>query len=265
MGSSEAESASAVEVEDWWQSFYDEAFAEVVLDIGEDARAAETAAGLWRLLRLHPGATVFEQGCGLGRVSIPLSRLGVRVVGVDLVPEYIARADAAAGAEGLPCRFVAADAFVYCPEQPCDAAFNWWSSFGYASDDERNLEMLRRAWEAVRPGGYFALDYYSVPRLLREFQDRVMLTYRTRAGEFAVTREARTDFRTGMIEQAWHYVDPRGLAHRKHSRTRMYMPHELCALLRRAGFRNPELFEDAAGNPFSLDSSRCVVIAQRGG
>ncbi len=249
---------------DWWEGFYDDTFADVVMAIAEDdAGATEAAEFLVRKLELRAGDTVFDQGCGLGRMSLPLARLGMRTIGVDLAANYIRRAEEQARAAELSCEFYVGDSFRFLPERPCDGAFNWWSSFGYASEDARNREMLRRAFEALRPGGRFALDYYSTPRLLREFQPAVRLRYGTRYGETEVTRAATPDFLTGMIEQVWSYTAPDGREHRKTSRTKMYLPHELRRLLESCGFVEVELYGAVDGRPFTLDCSRCILVARK--
>jgi len=248
---------------DWWISFYDDSFADVVMDTGEDETARRTAELLAQRLALPPGAAVLDQGCGQGRLSLPLARRGFRVVGVDLSPEYVRRAAERAESADLPCKFYAADAFDFVPDEACDGAFNWWSSFGYAEEDERNLQMLRRAWEALRPGGRFALDYYGAPHLLRTFSAELRLQYRTRSGSAEVLRTGRLEFATGMLEQEWRFADRKGAEQRRCSRTRLYMPHELCALARRAGFVDPEVYSDLEQAPFTLASPRCVLLARK--
>ena len=44
----------------------------------------------WRNLALNSGGTVLELGCGTGRVSLPLARAGVPLVGVDRSPAMLA-------------------------------------------------------------------------------------------------------------------------------------------------------------------------------
>jgi ubiquinone/menaquinone biosynthesis C-methylase UbiE len=248
---------------DWWAKFYDDTFADVVMATGTDATAEQSATFLIEKLGLQPGETVFDQCCGIGRMSHPLARRGIRVVGVDLIPEYIRRAEREAVAEELSCEFHVGDAFTFRPEPPCDAAFNWWSSFGYVPEDRRNVQMLRRVWESVKPGGKFALDYYNGPRLLREFQERIEFRYRTELGEFPVVRSATIRFESGMIDQEWRYRGPDDREHVKHSTTRIYLPHDLVNLLRTAGFEHVKLYGGYDGSPFSLESPRCILVARR--
>lgn len=44
---------------------------------------------------------------------------------------------------------------------------------------------------------------------------------------------------------------------------RAYMPAELVALFRAAGFVNIELFGSIAGAPFARTSRRCIVVGQK--
>jgi ubiquinone/menaquinone biosynthesis C-methylase UbiE len=62
-------------------------------------------------LRLWPGASVLDLGCGVGRWSRLAARRGAQVVGVDLSPTMIAEARRRAGDEQISanCRFFTAD------------------------------------------------------------------------------------------------------------------------------------------------------------
>jgi SAM-dependent methyltransferase len=66
---------------------------------------------LRRWLRVWPGATVLDIGCGVGRWSRRLAARGARVTGIDLSPTMIAQARRRAEADGVAdlCRFEAQD------------------------------------------------------------------------------------------------------------------------------------------------------------
>src|SRR5829696_4900455 len=46
----------------------------------------------WRNLAAHAGGSVLELVCGTGRISIPVSRAGVSVTGIDRSAEMLAHA-----------------------------------------------------------------------------------------------------------------------------------------------------------------------------
>src|ERR671919_1309651 len=56
-------------------------------------------------LGLGPGQRVLDVGCGPGRHALALGRLGIEAVGVDLSPDFVELARAAAADEELPATF----------------------------------------------------------------------------------------------------------------------------------------------------------------
>lgn len=249
----------------WWTRFFDFTYAEfgLVPASEEDENRREQAADfLAQVLRFQPGQTVLDQCCGVGRMSIPVARRGVRVIGVDLAAGYADAARAAAEKEQLDCAFYAADAFEFVAPEPCEAAFNWFTSFGYHRDDRENVRMLARAFESLVPGGRFALDYVSVPRVFRVFHGHPAAHQR---GEVWVIEEPAVDFEAGMIRTRWTFLHPDGRRETRRVEIRTYMPNELMALLRQAGFSDLELFGSTAGEPFDRLSRRLIVAGRRPG
>jgi 2-polyprenyl-3-methyl-5-hydroxy-6-metoxy-1,4-benzoquinol methylase len=62
-------------------------------------------------LRVQPGTTVLDAGCGVGRWSLLLARAGAQVTGVDLSPTMVSEAGRRAAALSLAarCRFQTGD------------------------------------------------------------------------------------------------------------------------------------------------------------
>jgi SAM-dependent methyltransferase len=249
--------------ESWWTSLYDDLLAEVLLERAGGPEVEATVDFLERALELPPGSTVFDQCSGIGSLALPLAARGHRVVGVEQAPAYAARARAEAEARGLPCRFVAGDAFLAGPGEPCQGAFNWWTSFGYALDDRKNTEMLARAFEALVPGGVFVLDTMNLPGVLRGFREHEVTRRATPRGAVVLLRESRVDTAAGALRKRWTYFLPDGRRVEHRSQVRLYLPHTLADLCRGAGFGGVELYGSIAGAPLDLDSPRCIVRARR--
>jgi SAM-dependent methyltransferase len=250
----------------WWERFFDGAFAELWLsddDAGERERRTD---GLMRVLGLRAGSRLFDQCCGVGRVAVPLVARGVHVEGVDGVASYVARARARC--EGLPAgtlgrgRFECGDARTYVPAVRCDAAINWYTSFGYSDDDAANTTMLARVWDALRPGGLFALDYPDMERVRACFQPRSERTRDTPSGRFVAVREAHLDERRGMLVDRWTFVAPSGETRTRAGETRLYSGAQLHALLRSAGF---VVLSQVAPRDvgYAEDAGRCILLARR--
>jgi SAM-dependent methyltransferase len=105
-------------------------------------------------LALRSGERLLDVACGTGGVALRAARAGADVVGVDLSPDQLAKARAAAELEGLAISFVAGD----CQELPfADGEFDVVvSAFGaiFAPDHVRAAGELVRV---CRPGGRLAL------------------------------------------------------------------------------------------------------------
>ena len=73
-------------------------------------------------LRVRPGTSVLDVGCGVGRWSRELASRGARVTGVDLSPTMIAQAKQRAAAQGVAerCRFLVQDLAVLDAGQKFD-------------------------------------------------------------------------------------------------------------------------------------------------
>ncbi len=254
----------------WWHAFFDDAFAELWLDAseGQPLRAEAQADALASVLQLQAGDRVFDQCCGIGRLTAPLVTRGYHVVAVDGVRAYVERARArcvsATKNTWGRAELHVADALTFVPSIPCDGAFNWYTSFGYSEHDEVNLQMLRAAHAALREGGRFVLDYPDMERVRREFRPQSVRERDTPNGRFVATRDAHLDERRGMLVDRWTIRGPGGVEQVRWGETRLYSGADLAGLLRRAGFQDvQEVQASAAGYEASEAEGRVVWVGQR--
>jgi SAM-dependent methyltransferase len=231
--------------------------------VREEADLAATLQFLTEELQLLPGTHVYDQCCGIGSLSIPLAQRGMVVTGADLCDFYIERARRGAAAANVDCRFECADAFEFHPPRPCDAVFNWYSSFGYAHSDGQNLQMLQRAFESLRPGGRIALDVPNVAGVLRNFQRWLVRQGTSARGSVVVVRESTVNLVRGTLDQTWTWHIEGCAPMTRRSAVRLYLPHQLRELLEQAGFTGFRCWGDLTRSPLQLDSPRLLVVAER--
>ncbi len=120
--------------------------------------------GLWpseeALVRrfLGAGSSVLDIGCGAGRTTIALRRMGYRVLGVDLMPNMVEAARAQAAAAGADVEFRVMNAVrLDLPDRSFDHAlflYNGYESIMRHADRQSALAEARRV---IRPGGRFIL------------------------------------------------------------------------------------------------------------
>lgn len=246
----------------WSEEFFDDDFARIFLT-WDDATRDATTDFLIHELALTAGQRVFDQHCGIGRVSLALADRDVRCIGVDLAENYIQTATQAAAQHGLPCQFVRGDGHEFVPDEPCDAVVNWFSSIGYSEDDGRNILVLQRAFDALKPGGRLALDFNNMVRTLREFKPHDESTHLVDGVEIQVNRYVTPDFAQGMFRMHWmfRYPDGRKVAH--HGCSRMYLPIDLVRMAEACGFVVDRLLGGIDGSEIGIHGARTILIAHR--
>jgi SAM-dependent methyltransferase len=274
----------------WWRAFFDDLYADVCLDKISEEVTESTVSFLIETLALEPGSLLLDQCCGTGRLSTALALRGQRVLGIDINPRYISRAQKAAVRRGVECQFLCADALTFTAPEPCDAVINWFTSFGYHPDDEADRCMFRHAFDSLKPGGRLACDYFGLPRALVDIRrdsttnpGRQLFRALARIGVAKAVRtlrrdnldryphedqggllsitHAHPDFEKGVLEGRWSLTERGRETVVRQSHLRMYMPHEIMTLLRSCGFIGIRAYGSTLGEPLTLESRRCILVA----
>ena len=231
----------------WWEQFFDEDYLRVWATVSKGGD--EEAAALWRILGLSEGARVLDAGCGYGRVSLPLARLGARVLGVDQSAHLIGEAERRRGDLGPErLRYVRHDLRAPLGESSFDAALSLFSSLGYG-DEADDAAILGTLAAAVRPGGKVAVDTMHRDVLAARLAREAVPAHRLPDGTLLV-EEARFDPVAGRVETTWFWAGPRGSG-QKSASVRVYTITELVRLLERAGLRLEAALHPDTGAPFS--------------
>jgi SAM-dependent methyltransferase len=249
---------------EWWTEFFDDDYAAFGLANDPPEVIDRSVNFIIRALDIQPGETVFDQCCGIGRMSIPLARLGVHIIGVDLWRAYIQAARQRAESEHLQCQFEVGDAFTFVSPRKCDAAINWFTSFSYSLDDAANQRQLQNVFDSLRPGGRFLMDFINIPKVMAAFQPSIV----TRSADAAqqgliVLQEQKPDFLHGVMNSDWTFIYTDGRRVLRHISPRMYMPHEIAGMLTRCGFVGIDLMGSADGEPFDRLSSRLIIRSNK--
>ncbi len=141
-----------------------------------------------------------------------------------------------------------------------DAAYCVWGSFGLF-DEAGNRELVQAVFQALKPGGRFLLENHSLETLLPRFWRNGW----SRVGDSLIRlEERRFDHVTSRLESSWQYIHlPDGSFERETMSMRIYTYHELCELLRAAGFQRFEGYDTVTGAPFAFGAERLTLVATK--
>lgn len=242
---------------EWYERFFTGLYEEVLGgQFGEEATDKQ-ALMLKRASRLRKGACVLDVPCGLGRMSLALARMGMEVTGVDLMGRYIRRARRDAKRVGLPASFSQGDMRDIDFDGEFDVVLNWFTSFGYFSDED-NLLFLKKAHRALRPGGRLVVETMNKSWLLSHFRagsDRML------GGIRIVTKHA-FDPATSRAIDTWRFSKG-GRTERHRISLKIFNGADMRAILRKAGFRQVELFGHPPLGRFTRHSKRLMAVARK--
>ena len=192
----------------------------------EPIGAELTAAEVEFIARQLPPAEfpeLLDVACGPGRHAAALVARGYRLLGVDVNPDAVARAQLAVprGAEfrALDMRELGSLAARF------DGVTSLWHSFGYF-DDAANERVLREMRERLRPGGRLVIDVYN----RAHFAAMPRAETSERNGERIATTRSWSEKR---LRVELRYASGGGSTFE----WRLYTPDELARTLESAGFR----------------------------
>jgi cyclopropane fatty-acyl-phospholipid synthase-like methyltransferase len=244
---------------DWTERFFEEQYQQDYYRYAaNEERTAREVAFLVQQLAIDSSVHVLDLACGSGRHALGVARHAGQVTGVDFTDNYIALARRSAEQLGLASvRFEVADMRELAAHGEYDVAYNYFTAWGY-HDHATNLDVLRRVFEALRPGGRFLIEILSRERLMTIFKPKDF----SLSADGRITLDSREfDFHLGRLRNTRTYIEPDG----KRSEIVMdnYVPASdaLVRHLQDAGFHEVRLMEAPTGEPLTLQSPRMAAVA----
>ena len=159
-----------------WEEFFD-AHADVY---DENEFTKNTVAEIDFLieeLKIAPGESILDVGCGTGRHAVELARRGYRVTGIDLSTRMLARAAQVAEAAGVWVEWVHGDAANFSMEKEFDAAVCLCEgAFGLLSSAEDSIAqpwaILKNVSGCLKPQARAVFTVLNGAAMLRKYQQK---------------------------------------------------------------------------------------------
>lgn len=222
------------------------AFANVYDELMTDVDYASWAELYGRIMAyfgVMPGGMVAECACGTGGLTIPLSRLGFKVTGVDLSADMLFEASKKARREGLAIPFVRQDMRSLKLHRPMDAVLCTCDGLNYLTSKDDVISFFKAAYEALRPGGGIFFDISTPYKLENTLGDNLLMqdgghiTYLWSNHYIKRTQLCELDLCVFLKGEDGRYdrID-------EHQVQRAHTEAELAAWLKEAGFAAPRVY-----------------------
>ena len=227
----------------------------------------------WRTLAVQAGGRVLELGCGTGRISLPLARAGVSLVGIDRSEPMLVRARTRVRRSRLhaSARLVRGD-IRFLPFRQAPPFSMVMAPYGLLQSLLRERDLVATLGEVrrvLRPGGTFGLELVADLPSWEEYRKRVSLTgWRGRRGGAHVTlvETVRQDRKRRLTIFDQEFTERRGgrrHAHRFSLTFRTLSVPQMVRRLERAGFEITALLGDYRGGPWDPRADVWVILAKR--
>ena len=237
----------------------------------------------WRNLALHLGGRVLELGCGTGRLTIPLGRAGVDVVGIDRSVPMLVRAQQRVKRGRLHDRvqLLRADirSLPFRPRASRRGSQGGGGPFSLVMAPygmlqsllrERDLsETLKAVHGVLARGGTFGVELVADLPSWEEYRKRVSLSgWRRQRGGAHVTlvETVRQDRARRLTIFDQEFTERRGRTRRTHRFALTFRTLSVPQMTRRleqAGFEVTALLGDYRGGPWDPRAEVWMILARR--
>jgi len=143
----------------WYKQWFDSVFYHQLYANRSEKEAIGFVDALLQELVPVANSTILDLGCGAGRHAKYLATKGFDVTGLDLAASSIRAANEYRKANLRFARHDMRDPF---GKNCFDYVFNFFTSFGYFTNDAENHKVIRNIYQALKPGGLLVMDYLNV-------------------------------------------------------------------------------------------------------
>jgi SAM-dependent methyltransferase len=215
--------------------------------------AATVEATVDVLATLAGTRRALELGVGTGRIALPLSDRGVRVHGIDLSEEMVAKLQAKPDAHDVEVTI--GDFATVSVEGPFGLAYLVFNTITNLTTQEAQVACFQNVARHLEPGGCFVVECY-VPELRRLPPGVTIHPFDVTATHLGFEEY---DF-ASQIAFSHHYWLERGTLETFSAPFRYVWPSELDLMARLAGMTLQERWADWTKAPFTSESRSHVSI-----
>jgi SAM-dependent methyltransferase len=234
--------------------------------------------------KIDPSGLFLDLGCGNGRHTVPLSKTGYCVIGLDVSPCLLQAAKQKAIDIGKKATLVRAD-MRHLPfrTKTFTAVISLDTSFGYVPTHDSVQQILGEIAQTLTGNGVFLLDIFNQERVLQLYSKNFFFRLRPflfrLIAHFSFLRrlsrwreyssfwmlQQRSVVENGnRLRDIWVFRDKRtGKVSLAEHAVWLYSLKDLDALLLKAGFQIQDVYGNYERAEFRKDSNRLIVISHK--
>jgi SAM-dependent methyltransferase len=225
----------------------------------------------WRRVAAEARGPVLELGCGTGRVSVPLAKAGIDLVGIDRSAPMLDRLRTASARAGALGHVTAVRGDIRAlPFGP--GAFSMvLAPYGILQSllaDRDLVATLAAVARVLVPGGRFGIDLVPDVPNWREYDNRIQLRGRAAGGaHLTLIESVRQDPKRHLTTFNQRYVEQLDGRKREHCFELTFRTLSVRQMTRRldaAGFTVDAVLGDYRGRPLDERSDVWIMLARRG-
>jgi SAM-dependent methyltransferase len=240
-----------------WQGFFDD-HAPVYMDNSFTKNTLEEVDFVLDELKIPPGSSILDMGCGTGRHAIELAKRGYKVTGVDISSGMLSQAEKIAKQAKVEVEWIQADATRFKSNKLFNASICLCEgAFGLLSMEDDPLEhdraILKNISDSLKPGAKLILTALNACAMIRRYTQEDV-----KNGSFnpeALVEIHPLEFDTPDGKKSV-MVKERG-----------FVATELAMLFRQTGFEVEHIWGGTAGNwgkrKIELDEMEIMLIGRK--
>jgi len=153
---------------EWFETWFDSPFYHLLYKNRDEVEAHKFLDLLIDKLEIQKGARILDLACGRGRFARYLGSKHFEVLGTDLSPNNISYAK---NFERDNLYFQVHDMRQSVEGRKFDYVLNLFTSFGYFSTDNEDMDVLRGVKQNIEDKGTFIIDYINGEKAIEELQE----------------------------------------------------------------------------------------------
>ena len=226
----------------------------------------------WRTLALQSEGSALELGCGTGRISVPLARAGVSIVGIDRSEAMLSRAHRRIRRGRLTSRARLIRGDIRALPFPPSTFSLVMAPYGVLQSllRERDLAAtLDAVARVLKRGATFGIELVADLPSWDEYRKRVSLSgWRggRRGSHVTLVETVRQDRARRLTIFDQQFIERRGTRRRTHSFSltfRTLSVPQMARRLEKAGFEISALLGDYRGGPWDPRADVWMILARR--